>query len=100
MRSPCFLVASVAAFVLGACSGDPPKSPDASTRCTGMVYDTCASEHDCPAGPCQPFAAEMIQVCTQACSAGMPCPADSTGSPGTCNAMGVCKPTAANSCHL
>jgi hypothetical protein len=97
MRSFAFVL------VLAACSGSNPPNIDADPRgpaCTGSAYDLCVTEHDCPttAAPlCHTFQSDGFQVCTTACTAGGTdtCPAG-----GTCNAMGICKPTAANMCHL
>lgn len=92
-------LALVAALLI-ACAGSKPGAPDGGDKCTGAVFDLCNSEHDCASTMCQPFAASGFQVCTQACSATMPCPNDSTGAQATCNAMSICKPAAANNCHL
>ena len=89
-------------LVLAACSGDSPPNVDADSRgplCTGAAYDPCATEHDCgtTAPMCHTFPSLGFQVCTTICTAGgggTDCP---TG--GTCNAMGICVPTAANMCH-
>jgi hypothetical protein len=99
MRSFAFVLVAV----LAACSGDNPPNVDADPRgpkCSGMPYDSCSTEHDCPNGTapmCHTFQAEGFQVCTTSCTAGgsNTCP---TG--GTCNTMGICVPTAANMCHL
>ena len=97
MRSFAFLL------VLAACSGDNPPNVDADPRgpkCAGNPYDACATEHDCmmaSAPTCKLFMSDGFQICTTTCTAGgsNTCP---TG--GTCNAMGICKPAAANMCHL
>jgi hypothetical protein len=95
MRSLAFLL------VLAACSGDNPPNVDADPRgpkCSGSAYDLCADEHNCgTAAPmCHLFQAEGFQVCTLGCTqGGTACPGS-----GTCNAMGICVPTAANMCHL
>jgi hypothetical protein len=96
MRSFAFVL------LLAACSGDNPPNVDADPRgpkCTGMPYDNCATEHDCmvSAPMCKLFQSDGFQICTTVCTAGgsNTCPAG-----GTCNAMGICKPTAANMCHL
>jgi hypothetical protein len=90
---------------LAACSGDQPANVDANPagpKCTTAIYDLCATEHDCMSGMCHLFSADGFQVCTQTCTPGdnTTCPVDSTGANGTCNAMGICKPAAANMCHL
>ena len=84
--------------VLAACAGDQPA--DVEEKCTKAAYDLCTTEHDCTSGLCRYFMADNFMVCTQSCDASTPCPNDSTGSPGTCNAMGICKPAAPNMCHL
>src|SRR5450432_2791521 len=96
----------VAALTLAACEGKPGGGggggPDAEIACTKAVYDPCNTEHDCIGGPCHSFNADGIQVCSMACTAGSTtdCPADSTGVKPTCNAMGFCKPAAANICAI
>src|SRR5207249_11505927 len=65
--------------------------------CTKAAYDPCNDEHDCDSGNCHLFMADGFQVCTTACSATLPCPNDSSGAPGTCNTMMICKPAAARS---
>ena len=92
----------VALVVVASCSGDKPKDIDADPNlCTKAVYDVCATEHDCATAMCHNFQMEGFQVCTQACTPGMDstCP-QPTGGSATCNTMGICKPSAANSCHL
>ena len=93
------------AFVLalaacGGSSGSPP-APDAATGppCTGAVYDTCATSDQCMSMSCHLYNGAGLQVCTQACSAAMPCPNDAAGQPVACNPMGNCKPSIANTCH-
>lgn len=97
MRTLLFLSA------LAACSGDKPADVDANPAgpmCTKAVYDLCSTEHDCTSGVCHYFMAEGFMVCTQSCDANNPCPNDKSGTAGTCNSMGICKPSAANMCHL
>lgn len=94
----CLLVAAL----LAGCSGETPPMIDANPlgpRCTKQVYDLCSEEHDCDSMVCQNFAADGIQVCSQACNDSLPCPDDRNGAPGTCES-GVCKPAVANMCHL
>ena len=90
------------AIVVCACSGGKPTTSDA-VKCIGMmkspVYNPCNDEHDCMSGMCQLFATAGLQVCTQPCSAAMPCPIDATGAIGTCTAAGLCQPAAANPCN-
>lgn len=88
--------------VLAACAGDKPADVDANPAgpmCTKAAYDLCTTEHDCTSGVCHSFSGEFM-VCTQSCDGSNPCPNDKSGSPGTCNAMGICKPSAPNMCHL
>ena len=82
--------------VLTACAGDPPAGVD---MCTKATYDSCITEHDCTSGVCHSFNGEFM-ICTQSCDTANPCPNDEAGKPGTCNMMGICKPTVANSCEL
>jgi len=91
-------------LVLAACGGDDGQqqaTPDAppAVACTKAVYDVCATNTDCTSQNCHLFNGEFT-VCTQTCDANNPCPVDSTGVAGTCNARGICKPHAANNCHL
>jgi hypothetical protein len=88
-------------FVLvSACRGDSPPVPDGGPKCAGALYDLCSTEHDCTSAMCHLFTSDGFQVCTQQCDTTTPCPADESGNPGTCNAMMICKPAAANTCHL
>ena len=90
------------AVVLAGCSGDTPSQIDANPagpKCSMQVYDLCLEEHDCTSVICQNFATAGFQVCTVACDANNPCPADKSGAAGTCES-GVCKPSAPNMCHL
>jgi hypothetical protein len=95
MRSTAFVLALGLALGLAACSGDQP--PDAPNTCTGAVYDLCRDEHDCTVANCRPFG--TIQVCTQACTDQMPCPAEENGDAVPCT-NGFCVPAAANNCKL
>ncbi|HUS27733.1 MAG TPA: hypothetical protein VMZ53_04475 [Kofleriaceae bacterium] len=94
------------AFVLAAvsaCGGDDSQAtPDAPSgpMCTKALYDNCATNADCTSGNCHFFMQSNFSICTQACSTTTPCPVDSTGVAGQCNNMGICKPAAANNCHL
>jgi len=93
-------------LVLTACGGDDGGSqatPDAATSgpaCTKALYDNCVTATDCMSGNCHFYMQSNFTVCTQACSASNPCPNDSSGQPGVCNNMGICKPAVANNCHL
>ena len=94
----------VALVIVGlGCSGSTPPEIDANPagpRCTMQFYDLCNEEHDCPAPMiCQNFATDGFQVCTTNCDASNPCPNDRSGSPAACES-GLCKPSAANMCHL
>lgn len=91
--------------VLAACSGDQPADVDANPAgplCTMATYDPCTTEHDCTSGVCHYFMADNYMICTQACTPGdnTTCPKDKSGTNGTCNPMGICKPSAPNMCHL
>jgi hypothetical protein len=93
------------AFVLtilacGGSSGTPP-TPDAPSGppCTGAVYDSCTTADQCSSQMCHLYNANALQVCTQICSATVPCPNDATGAAVQCNMMGNCKPSVANNCH-
>jgi len=74
--------------------GPPPAA------CTGLVYDSCTDNTQCMSNNCHLYKGDQIQVCTQACTPGdnTTCPVDKTGANGLCNAMGICKPAAANDC--
>lgn len=78
--------------------GATPDSP-AANKCTGLLYDSCTANTGCMSNNCKLFSSAGIQVCTQACSASNPCPAQN-GAAIPCNNMGVCRPNAANSCTL
>ena len=94
----CLIIVAGVVGGLVACTGDPP--PAGTNLCTKVTYDLCSTEHDCNSAVCHLFAADGFQICTQACDATTPCPPDSTGVAGTCNAMSICKPAVANDCHL
>jgi hypothetical protein len=98
-----FKLALVVVLGVAACGGDDSQqAPDAppGPMCTKALYDNCATNADCTSGNCHFYMQSNFSVCTQACSASNPCPADSNGNPVECNMMGICKPTAANNCHL
>jgi len=102
MRTLAFVVALGLVALVG-CSGDAPATtPDGGNACTKVLYDPCATEHDCTSGACHTFtpsAGSAIEVCTQSCAT-MACPADSTGAAGTCDAAMLCEPAKANACTL
>ena len=90
-----------------ACGGNDTNmqaQPDAppGPMCTKALYDNCATNADCTSGNCHFFDKSNFTVCVQTCTAGdnTTCPVDSTGNHATCNNMGICKPAAANNCHL
>ena len=97
-------LALVLALGLIACSGSSPAIPDGGIKCSGAIFDLCATEHDCMSANCHLFMADGFQVCVNPlampCSVSSPCANDSSGAPATCNAMGICKPVGANACHL
>lgn len=91
------------AFALIACtSSKPPVKPDAGSNamrtCTGSAYDPCTDNSQCTSNACQFYMMSNITVCTVTCDANNPCPKDASGTPGTCNMKGLCKPSVANSC--
>jgi hypothetical protein len=92
-------------LAVSACGGDDSSMQiqmDAAPgpMCTKAVYDLCATNADCTSNNCHFYMQSNFTVCTQACSTTNPCPVDSTGTPGECNMMGICKPVAPNNCHL
>ena len=90
----------LAIALLVACQGSPPASVESDPRgprCAGETYDLCTEEHDCTSMLCQPFPTQGFQVCSIACGTG--CPNDKSGQMGVCD-NGVCRPSAANMCHL
>lgn len=88
-----------------AIAGDAPILIDAPTTvdmpsgnaCTGAAYDPCTDNTQCMSNQCRVFGSAGLQVCTQDCNAGMPCP-DQNGQPVQCNGMGRCRPDVANTC--
>jgi len=98
----------VLVFALASCgsngsnsSADAASGSDGSSNalCTGAVYDPCTGNDQCGSMNCRLYTGSALQVCTQACGTGTPCPNDSTGATVTCNQMGSCKPSVANGCH-
>ena len=78
--------------------GDAPAAPDAAmAACTGALYDGCTGNTKCMSGNCKVFGSAGLEVCTQACSAANPCPAQN-GTAIPCNNMGICRPSVANAC--
>ena len=90
-------------LILVACGGGSgsPSAPDAPAgpACTGAIYDTCMTNDQCMSMICHSYTGAGLQVCTPMCNATTPCPNDAAGQPVTCNMMGFCKPSVANSCH-
>ena len=80
--------------------GPMPDAPPGTPACTGAVYDWCANASQCTSGNCHFFEQSNFTVCTQACSASMPCPPDHNGTAVTCNNRGICKPAEPNVCAL
>ena len=77
---------------------DGPSADSALARCTGALYDPCTGPATgCMSQNCKLFTGSMFMVCTQACSASNPCPAQG-GTAVACNNNGVCKPNAPNAC--
>jgi hypothetical protein len=99
MRTLAFVVA-----MLGCTGSAPPTPVDGSGGvCTKVLYDPCATEHDCTAGACHTFTTggSAVEVCTQSCSSTAPCPNDSTGAPGTCTTdLMLCEPAKPNACTI
>jgi hypothetical protein len=92
-------------LAVSACGGNDSQQmamPDApaAPACTKALYDNCVNNTDCTSNNCHFYQQSNFTVCTQACSASNPCPNDSSGQPGSCNNMGICKPAVANNCHL
>lgn len=91
---------------LAACGGDSnmQTTPDAPAgpACTGAIYDNCTTNTQCMSQNCHYYQQSNFTVCTQTCTVGdnTTCPVDSSGNHATCNNMGICKPAAANNCHL
>lgn len=92
------LVLSIAAC--GSSNNSAQIDAPAGPLCTGAIYDSCTTNTQCGSMNCHDYTGSAIHVCTQACSATMPCPNDSAGAPVACNMMGNCKPSVANNCHL
>jgi hypothetical protein len=99
------MMRSVFVLFLIACGGSdggsvaPQVDAAAGALCTGAVYDTCVSSDQCVSQACHLYNANALQICTQPCSATVPCPNDAAGAPVACNQMGNCKPSVANNCH-
>jgi hypothetical protein len=100
------LLAICSALLFGFACNSSSSSPDAKVYmdgsgsgsgsgnvCTGQLYDSCnPAASNCMTGlMCKTFSGSSFSVCTQTCSGS--CPGGAT-----CNNMGICKPTAANSC--
>jgi hypothetical protein len=92
-------IAIMLALVLGACAGDEVDTGNGPV-CSMALYDTCQSEHDCMSMQCTNFPSAMVQICTQGCSAAVPCPADINGVVPPCDASGYCLPTDPVDCRL
>jgi hypothetical protein len=96
------------ALVLVGCDSDSsttkvdaavPPDAAAGALCTGAVYDPCVSSDQCTSQNCRLYNGSALQICTQVCSAAIPCPNDASGAAVACNQMGNCKPAVANNCH-
>ncbi len=70
--------------------------PESGTR-DGALYDGCTSDDQCDSGLCKDYLNRGVQLCTEACSASNPCPAQN-GVSVVCNNMGFCRPDAPNAC--
>ena len=84
----------------GGSMGPMPDAPPGTPACTGALYDWCAVDGDCMSGDCHFFDQSNFTICTQTCSASVPCPPDHTGAAVSCNNRGICKPNTANVCAL
>ena len=91
-------IAIMFALVLGGCAGDEV-DPGNGLVCSKALYETCADEHDCDSGLCKFFQGDDMTVCSQQCSAAMPCP-QYMGMAVECNGQGICKPPAAIECRI
>jgi hypothetical protein len=80
--------------------GPWPDAPPGTPGCTGVVYDWCANADQCASHQCHFFKDVNFTVCTQTCSADVPCPPDHNGTPAKCNNRGICKPAEPNVCTL
>ncbi len=100
MRS--FVMAMLVIFSACGGGGSNTPLPDADLTqpmCTGLVYDNCTDNTQCSSNNCHLFSQDAIQICTQACDASNPCPADANGTAVSCNNKGLCKPSRGNACH-
>ena len=83
--------------IVGACAGDETDEGN-TPPCTGALYDTCTNEHECMSNDCRPIGG--TEMCTQACSAALPCPAEIDDTPVTCGAGGICEPSKPHVCRV
>lgn len=98
-----FVFALVGSVVV-ACGDDGEPSPvdsggsgsDAGGG-SAALYDSCTADTQCMSGMCRSFnmPSPGIQVCTQSCSASMPCPMQG-GAAVQCTNASVCRPPMAN----
>ena len=103
----CLFVAALAACETGtnappgtdaAGNNGGPRDAPAGVKCSKALYDPCVNNTDCTSNNCKLFNGVGFTVCTQACDAANPCPAQAGQAAPTCNNMGICKPAAANAC--
>ena len=66
------ILLAIVALAATGCAGDETDVGKGAV-CTGALYDDCASEHDCMSNDCRTY--QGYNVCTQQCSATVPCPA-------------------------
>lgn len=78
-------------------AADAAISVDASTACTGALYDPCTDGTQCMSGMCQAFTQAGFSACTQSCDMNTPCPMQG-GVAVECNNRGICRPAMANDC--
>lgn len=97
-----FVLVFAVAVIACTSSKPPPEKPDAGSAamrtCTGSAYDPCTDNSQCGSMNCHFYMMSNFTVCTVPCSATNPCPMDAAGMAATCNMMGMCKPTVANTC--
>jgi hypothetical protein len=101
MRNSHLVIALALACVGCGDDGSPGPSDAAGSgsACTNALYDPCTDPSQCMSGNCRSFnmPAPGIQICTQACDSGNPCPMQN-GAAVQCTNANVCRPSAANNC--
>jgi hypothetical protein len=103
-KSHLVVVVAIGIASVVACGDDGSPSPSdgggSGSACTNALYDPCTDASQCMSGNCRMFnmPSPGIQVCTQACSAGTPCPMQNGQAVECGSNSNVCRPTAANNC--